>query len=703
MAAAPQETEGRQLRSRETVGVPWGVGRMDLPCAPTFYPSEEEFADFPALINRIVEEAREFGIAKVVPPPSWGSQPTAPPAGDYALSGAIRQHITGSNGLYTVLHEQQKGMTHQRFVKQADSYATRERVPPQASHDALEEKFWSELIGARAPLYAADLDGSLFRDEDEGRQSWNLNKLPDLLRVGPTALTEQMSGVNTPMLYFGSFRTLFCLHTEDMDLFSINYLHYGGSKQWYGVPPRSATLVEMVAAQCNPEAQGECKEFLRHKTTLISPDVLCANGVPCCKLRQHEGEFVITLPRAYHFGCNLGKNCAESTNFALPSWIPIGRGASVCSCTRGTGLATIDMRRFDEILADHNAISGSSRRPMIAQGRVGKACGTPGCKLPDFHDGPCTSNAAMKRLRGSKLPDEGASSGSGTHSKSTKPPSQAPATTSPNGKAVVTGESMRAGSARAGEGADGAESDDGHEAAAVKARGSSSLFIPPALLNKVPAGIAPWIAFPDVERYERDTTGRARSVNDAERPSKKRGGPPKSVVKQQSSSVAGQLKKASVEADAQPPLPQRPTQSPPKPPLAPPPPPPLPRPPRPANTPSATTPMPAVPVTGVSGLDLSSVLQPRKESAKRKRALDSVSLSSDGDAMPAHVPVRGQTSRKTPMGWGAQAASTGVEQEMMLRAIRESVADERDRRQRARAIRMGSSDGANGAEVKGRK
>ena len=96
MAAAPQETEGRQLRSRETVGVPWGVGRMDLPCAPTFYPSEEEFADFPALINRIVEEAREFGIAKVVPPPSWGSQPTAPPAGDYALSGAIRQHITGS-------------------------------------------------------------------------------------------------------------------------------------------------------------------------------------------------------------------------------------------------------------------------------------------------------------------------------------------------------------------------------------------------------------------------------------------------------------------------------------------------------------------------------------------------------------------------------------------------------------------------------
>ena len=88
----------------------------------------------------------------------------------------------------------------------------------------------------------------------------------------------------------------------------------------------------MVAAQCLPEAHGECEHFLRHKTTLISPDVLLANGVPCCALRQHEGEFVITFPRSYHFGFNFGVNTAESTNFASSRWLPAGRRARVCLC-----------------------------------------------------------------------------------------------------------------------------------------------------------------------------------------------------------------------------------------------------------------------------------------------------------------------------------------------------------------------------------
>ena len=28
--------------------------------------------------------------------------------------------------------------------------------------------------------------------------------------------------------------------------FSINYMHHGAAKQWYGAPTKSATLVEMV-------------------------------------------------------------------------------------------------------------------------------------------------------------------------------------------------------------------------------------------------------------------------------------------------------------------------------------------------------------------------------------------------------------------------------------------------------------------------
>jgi hypothetical protein len=47
---------------------------------------------------------------------------------------------------------------------------------------------------------------------------------------------------------------------------------------------------------------------------------------------QHAGEFVITFPRGYHAGFNLGLNCAESVNFALDSWLELGKRAQVCKC-----------------------------------------------------------------------------------------------------------------------------------------------------------------------------------------------------------------------------------------------------------------------------------------------------------------------------------------------------------------------------------
>lgn len=41
---------------------------------------------------------------------------------------------------------------------------------------------------------------------------------------------------------------------------------------------------------------------------------------------------MITYPRGYHAGFNLGFNCAESVNFALESWIELGRVAKACQC-----------------------------------------------------------------------------------------------------------------------------------------------------------------------------------------------------------------------------------------------------------------------------------------------------------------------------------------------------------------------------------
>lgn len=146
------------------------------------------------------------------------------------------------------------------------------------------------------------------------------------------------------------WRATFAWHVEDMDLFSINYIHFGAGKHWYAVPQARASALEQTMRGENigiptlslllltislaghfPEPS-RCPQFLRHKSYLASPMMLAKTSCRPNTLVQHAGEFVITFPRGYHAGFNLGFNCAESVNFALDSWIELGRKAQVCNC-----------------------------------------------------------------------------------------------------------------------------------------------------------------------------------------------------------------------------------------------------------------------------------------------------------------------------------------------------------------------------------
>ncbi|OQR81432.1 lysine-specific demethylase 4C, partial [Thraustotheca clavata] len=134
---------------------------------------------------------------------------------------------------------------------------------------------------------------------------------------------------------------IFAMHTEDMDLYSINYLHTGKPKFWYGVPPQHSTRLERVAQGLFPEKYMECHQFLRHKTSMIAPSKLRDHGIPYYKTVHRAGEFVITFPHSYHQGFNLGFNVAESVNFATLRWISFGKVAKLCKCIPDS--VTIDL------------------------------------------------------------------------------------------------------------------------------------------------------------------------------------------------------------------------------------------------------------------------------------------------------------------------------------------------------------------------
>ena len=54
-------------------------------------------------------------------------------------------------------------------------------------------------------------------------------------------------------------------HTEDVDLASVNYLHYGASKSWYCIPPAHRPRFEQVLREQLPDLFRQCPEFFRHK------------------------------------------------------------------------------------------------------------------------------------------------------------------------------------------------------------------------------------------------------------------------------------------------------------------------------------------------------------------------------------------------------------------------------------------------------
>ncbi|KAK5137093.1 hypothetical protein LTR08_001102 [Meristemomyces frigidus] len=190
----------------------------------------------------------------------------------------------------------------------------------------LETHYWKSLA-FNQPMYAADMPGSLF--DDTKTLSWNVAHLENLLDV----LGTKVPGVNTAYLYMGMWKATFAWHLEDVDLYSINYIHFGAPKQWYSISQADARKFEAAMRQIWPTDAKACDQFLRHKTYLISPDVLLKQyGVKVNKLVHYEGEFVITYPYGYHSGYNLGYNCAESVNFATESWLDYGRIARKCNC-----------------------------------------------------------------------------------------------------------------------------------------------------------------------------------------------------------------------------------------------------------------------------------------------------------------------------------------------------------------------------------
>ncbi|XP_058570961.1 lysine-specific demethylase 5D isoform X3 [Neofelis nebulosa] len=235
--------------------------------------------------------------------------------------------------------------TLQSFGEMADSFKADYFNMPvhMVPTEHVEKEFWRLVSSIEEDVtveYGADIHSKEFgsgfpvssskknlspEEEEYATSGWNLNVMPVLDQSVLCHINADISGMKVPWLYVGMVFSAFCWHIEDHWSYSINYLHWGEPKTWYGVPSLAAEQLEEVMKRLTPELFDSQPDLLHQLVTLMNPNTLMSHGIPVVRTNQCAGEFVITFPRAYHSGFNQGYNFAEAVNFCTADWLPTGR------------------------------------------------------------------------------------------------------------------------------------------------------------------------------------------------------------------------------------------------------------------------------------------------------------------------------------------------------------------------------------------
>lgn len=258
-----------------------------LPLAPEYHPTLAEFQDPISYIFKIEKEASKYGICKIVPP--------VPPSPKKTVIANLNKSLAaragsaeGSNpkGSPTFTTRQQQigfcprrprpvqrpvwqsgeHYTFQEFEAKAKGFeksffkkCTKKGGGGALSALEIETLYWKATVDKPFSVeYANDMPGSAFvpwsgKKSGEvsesvtlGETAWNMRAVSrsrgSLLRF----MKEEIPGVTSPMVYVAMMFSWFAWHVEDHDLHSLNYLHMGAGKTWYGVPKEAAVAFEEV-------------------------------------------------------------------------------------------------------------------------------------------------------------------------------------------------------------------------------------------------------------------------------------------------------------------------------------------------------------------------------------------------------------------------------------------------------------------------
>lgn len=312
---------------------------------PIFKPSMMEFANFQYFIDRITKFGFENGIVKVIPPKEWlelmEDSSLVENLKTIRLNSPVHQQVKRwekqENGIFTIENDYDSKSYNliqwKNLATKPDSRISQNvfndetlkdncRVDSQqdcydlAKLQALESDFW-KTTGFSKPLYAVDENSSIFPYD---LTLWNFNNLPD-----------SVNSSNRHLLT-GQAKSIVPWHLDEQNKCSVNYLHFGGPKQWYSIPcTNTDQFLDILSKELSGNKEN-CPAFIKHQNIITSPDFLKKKNIKFNRVVQFQHEFIITFPYSLYSGFNYGYNFGESIEFILEQQTVIRKQPLKCGC-----------------------------------------------------------------------------------------------------------------------------------------------------------------------------------------------------------------------------------------------------------------------------------------------------------------------------------------------------------------------------------
>uniref|UniRef100_A0A3Q3GAT0 Protein Jumonji n=1 Tax=Labrus bergylta TaxID=56723 RepID=A0A3Q3GAT0_9LABR len=206
----------------------------------------------------------------------------------------------------------------------------------------VEQEYWSivEQRDSHVAVHCGKVDtsthGSGFptgKSEPFSKHGWNLTVLPN----NPGSILRHLGavpGVTIPWLNIGMVFSTSCWSRDQNRLPYIDYLHTGADCIWYSIPAEEKAKLDKVVHTLL-QANGTPGLEMLEKNIMISPEVLCREGIKVQRTVQRSGQFVVCFPGAFVSKVCCGYSVSETVHFATPHWMNLGyQAAKDLKCRR---------------------------------------------------------------------------------------------------------------------------------------------------------------------------------------------------------------------------------------------------------------------------------------------------------------------------------------------------------------------------------